>query len=231
MRTRSLIFFVLVSFLLSAQNDSLPKFKQCLELGYGNKFLKVPMFNGQLNDLSNLRLGTPISYISISTTGYIVINRQGEFPGQWHYSHIIPQKIMVNDSISAKITGFNFGVHLWGFDLFRRSKYVGLFVDFGFNTGRLRLTGDPYVNQKNPYFSPKLTVIPRVYISNFCFQITAEYDHDISSKNWRKTNFSNSPKINLLKASSSGLTVLASVGIFLPDPKPSRYSDDDSPDE
>jgi len=202
------------------EKDSSVLLKPSWNIYYGQKLLANTAFNGALNDLNKNELGTPIAFIGIGFTSRVLITRGVlDHDGSVYYAQVIPQKIKINDTINANITGFNFGFTIYGGDLFRKQKNFDVIIGIGANTGRLRFYGNPYVTQKNPYFSPKLLITPRLIFGSFCFQINVDYDHDISKKNWRKTNFSNSPKINLPQTSNSGLTVLVGVGYVIKERK------------
>jgi hypothetical protein len=198
------------------EKDSSVFLKRSWNICYGQKFLANTAFNGALNDLNEKEIGTPITFVGIAYTSRVLINRGVlNHDGSMYYTQVVPKKIKINDSINANITGFNFGFTIYGRDLFRKQKNFDVIIGIGANTGRLRFYGNSYVTQKNPYFSPKLLITPRLIFGSFCFQINIDYDYDISSKNWRKTNFSDSPKINLPQTSNSGLTVLVGIGYII----------------
>lgn len=151
-------------------------------------------------------------YAGIGATGNFITNREYNFDGHMHYTQVIPQTIKVNDTIMANITGFNFAATAIGFDVFKKLRSVDLFLSAGFNTGRLRLYGNSFVNQKNPYFSPKVSLTPRFTFGRISIQMNIDYGLDISKKNWRKTNLSNSPKLSLPQTSMTGLSTFVMLG-------------------
>ena len=129
-----------------------------------------------------------------------------------YYTQIIPQSIKINDTINSKITGFNFGFTIMGFDFFPRQKIFNTYVNLGINTGRLKLFGNDLTKEKNPYFSPKLSIQPTLTLGIIRLFLRLEYDYDISKKNWRKTYYAKANTLNLNKTSNTGLNVLACVG-------------------
>ena len=214
-----LIIFLVTSFAYG-QKDSAKKIKESINIFYGQKLLSHKTFDGAYNDLEKYNLGKPITYIGIGGAARAYIDRgKLDHNGSWFYTQILPQNIKVNDSITTNITGFNLAFSSFGFDLVPNLKNFDLLLGVGANTGRLRLYGNSYTNQKNPYFSPKLSLIPRVIIGKICLQINIDYEFDISKKNWRKMNTSDSPKINLPQTSNTGLTILTSIGYVIKERK------------
>lgn len=208
-----IIVLIITTSIAYGQRDST---RNSFNIIYGQKYLSNKTFDGRINSLENINFGAPLTYIGFGTSGNIPINRRKlKRFGQGNYTQIIPQKILVNDTTSANITGFNFGFTFLGVDAFPEQKNFDIFISLGANTGRLRIYGNSYVNQKNPYFSPKISLTPRVIIRNICLQIQIDYEVDISKKNWRRTNFSDSPKINLPQTSNTGVTILTSIGYVL----------------
>ncbi len=189
----------------------------CFMILYGQKFLSHNTFNGELNTIDDIKFNGNLSYVGLGLTNDLVFSR-GSFLDHYsnmYYTQVIPQKIKINDSITTTITGFNIGFTLWGKQLFRASCPFNTNVLLGANTGRLRLIGNNYTTQKNPYFSPKIIIYPTLTLKQIRFGIQIEYEVDISKKNWRKTNFSNSDKIALPQTSSTGLTLYASIGYVI----------------
>lgn len=198
------------------QNNSKKYIHRSVDFIYGQKILSQRTFGGGLNDMEKINWGTPIAFIGIGTTERLNFVRElGSYDANFYYTQIIPQKLKVNDSITTNITGFNFAFTFLGFDAFSNKKDFDLIFSLGVNTGRLRLYGNSYTRQKNPYFSPKISMIPRLTIGKINIALNIAYEFDLSKKNWRRTFFSNSPKIELPQTSNTGLTVLASIGYIL----------------
>ncbi len=212
-------FFALAYLFLTATvyGQAKPPKGTSIDILYGQKFLSHKTFNGELNTIDHLKFGGNLSYIGIGMSAELIVQRGTYFNhfGNLYYTQIIPQKIMVNDTITAHITGFNFGFTLYGVDLFPQQKYFNTYITIGANTGRLRMYGNSFVTQKNPYFSPKLRVAPTLNLGKMRVYLHLEYEYDISRKNWRRTNTSKSDKLNLVQTSNTGFTILAGVGYIL----------------
>lgn len=213
---KQLSIFLILSNFAFGQMDTTTHWSQSFDFIYGQKYLSHKTFDGALNYLDKINFGKPLTYVGIGTTAYVIVTR-GLFnhPSNIYYTQVVPQDVKLNDSITAKITGFNFGFTIHGFDAFPHKRNFDLLFNMGVNTGRLRLYGNSLAKQKNPYFSPKISMSPRVIIGRISLLAIITYELDISRKNWRKMTFSDSPKINLPQTSSTGLTILASIGYVL----------------
>ncbi|MDG1914384.1 MAG: hypothetical protein P8I55_07310 [Crocinitomix sp.] len=183
---------------------------------YGQKVLRTPTLNHELNTVPDYHFFSSLQYFGVSMTHGLRWN--GRFNGLNHFSYtqVLPQKIAYNDSISAWLTGGNFYLTVIGFDLFYYKPKIDFMIGFGFNTGRLRLLGDPLIKQKNPYFTPTLTIAPRYFIGDISLQIRASIDYDISSENWRRMTFSKSDKVNIGPTSMTGINVFFAIGYKMP---------------
>ena len=99
-----------------------------------------------------------------------------------------------------------------------RAKVFAISMNYGFNTGRLRLHGNEWARQKNPFFSPMLSM--RMGITLFkkmVLTVRGDYEYDISSPNWRRTYFADKNKIDLEKYIQTGLTLFFCVGFYFVD--------------
>jgi hypothetical protein len=186
------------------------------DLLYGQKILQTPTLNNELNTLSDYRFFAPLHYIGVGMTHGLRWNGRFNSLNHFSYTQVWPQKIALNDSISGWLTGGNFYLTVVGFDLFYYKPKIDFMIDLGFNTGRLRLLGDALIKQKNPYFSPSLTLAPRYFIGDISLQIRASIDYDISSENWRRMTFSKSDKVNIGPTSTTGFNVFFAVGYKMP---------------
>ena len=146
--------------------------------------------------------------------GWLTIGARGHINGNLYYSQIIPQTILINNTNKCNVTGFNVGAS-FGRDLFGKTEKFDLMINFGFNSGRLRLYENELTRQKNPFFAPKIGLQPRVKMGKLVISLTIEYDYDISKSTWRKTFFANSNKINIDKLKQTGLTTFIGIGYAL----------------
>lgn len=172
-----------------------------IDIIYGTHFY-LKDFNKQLNTIKKLDISKPVQTIGISLTAAYVREEKHNYGIHLSYSQIIPQKIQLNDSIAGKINGFNFSFNYYGIDITPKSTISSLMFGLGFNAGRLRIITDSYKGLKNPFFAPALFFNPRFFIGNFVIGLRADFQFDITSKNWRsvliskkQTNIS-APKFN-----------------------------------
>lgn len=143
-----------------------------------------------------------------SSNSYILDNAQS-------FSLLLPHSFRYNDSTRLKITGFNFGMHLLGWDLLSKFKNVDFITAFGFNTGMVWLFGNANYRLKNAYFSPKITMIPRFTIKRFVISFTGEYDYDISSKRWKNMWFAKKSELKPISFRQSSYAFAIGIGYKL----------------
>lgn len=179
---------------------------------YGNKVLEKKFMASPLNDYKQIEVGRPISYIGIGITSEFAYANRLKYMGHFDYAQILPQQVVIQDSIQAKIKGFNLVYSLLGMDFFKRSDVFDLVGTIGFNTGRLKLKGEDGFKYKNPYFSPMVSLSPRIVINNWSFFVRATYEYDISKKGWRAQLTSKATQNDLPYASSTGFNVFAGIG-------------------
>lgn len=182
---------------------------------YGQKYFQKTALSNSVNNLDQFSVGQPVSSIGIGLTGKLWVNRKYSFPAHISFGHIIPQKIVIQDSISGRVSGFNLGMALTGWDVFNKKRWIDLIFGAGFKTGRMRLFGDSRLEQVNAYFSPFVSIAPRFNLGKISIQFRAEYELDITRSRWRNVWFSNSPKAELGPMKSTGLTTSVSVGWVL----------------
>lgn len=217
-----IIFFLLIlhSFSFGQKGNGIHYSENSYDVQYSQRILSQSYLNEGLNSFGNVNFGTALSYIGLSATGGFKVSDGGfsrvkHVSGQISFSQVIPQKILINDSINGKITGFNFGFSLYGINVFPKIKHFDLLVDFGFNAGRLRLYGNSLIKQKNPYISPALSITPRVRFNKIFVHIRATYDYDISRAKWRPIRFSPEEKVSIENLKTTGLTFFAGIGYIL----------------
>ncbi len=185
-----------------------------------SKALNNPSFSKSLNSTTSFQFAKPINYVGIALTSGFIVNKrretEGGYPlnGYFEYLQVIPQKVTVHDSIEVKVKGFNVGITLIGFDLLQSEKF-DLIACFGFNTGRIWLNGNDRFKQKNPYFSPVLTLIPRLTIGKIALQLRCSYDYDVSNKNWKRKGAGDTELLSLDKFNYQGLNVAFGMGYII----------------
>jgi hypothetical protein len=181
-----------------------------IDFVFGLKYLASNHFYGQLNTLNNSSVIRPLSYVGFNFVG-VLGEKEDRFTEELTYCQIVPQTILIGDASSVKITGFSLGYGVGG-DLLARVKGMELNWLVGFNTGRLRLYGNDSMKEKNPFFSPKVSLSPRFKIGKCVLSLRAEYEYDISRKGWRRTYFAKGSQANLQTLNQSGLTVTMGIG-------------------
>jgi len=177
------ILTVLVSFKNYAQSDS-SSATSSLDLMYGYRVFNTN-FNNQLNTTKHFNFKTPIQLAGIEISDEHYINKNLDYYGHLSYCQIIPQNIHLQNTY-CKLGGFIFGLD-YGFSLGFNRKFKVL-MGAGFNTGRTKVFGRDFLDQKNPFFSPKVCIQPKVTIKTLVLSIRAEYDFDISNTQWQKTS-------------------------------------------
>ncbi len=229
MKLKLLPFLLLFGFALAAQTDTVQIQKtikettakkdstkgslSSLDVYYGYKTF-FHDFGKQLNTVYKFNIGQPLQMISPGYSGYYNINREASCYGHFLYNYIIPQPVRINDSIHCKITGFVFSLAFGGALESENQHFLTMFY-IGFNTGRLRLYGDEQVRQKNPFFSPKIGIQPKLLIGKFIVTLIAEAEYDVSKPGWRRLNVANKDKTDIANFRQSGITTLIGVSYMI----------------
>lgn len=184
-----------------------------LDLYYGYKTY-FHDFQHRFNTVYNINTSNPVQLVGLGYSGYFTVDGNKNFYGHFGYSQVVPQTLRVNDTIGAKVTGFVFSV-AYGTAYVTANKKFTLILYLGFNTGRLRFYGDEQVRQKNPFFSPKIGIQPKLQLGRFNITLIAEAEEDISKRNWRRMLGTNSDKANINGFKQSGVTTMIGVGYRL----------------
>ncbi len=164
----------------------------------------------------------PLTTISTGGSGTIIWTRGNlTSDGHIYYSHIIPSKVVVHDSIYGKVTGWNFGMTAVGRDLFFFSKRMDLVLSLGINAGQVRLYGNDLIKQKNPYFAPSIALEPKIRIGRITLVGLIEYAYDLGSSRWRETWFGPSADYPISRFVYSGYNIMLGIG-YCPKGHPSN---------
>ena len=218
MRFKKYFFPILFPLMLSAQENIHQSDYATVSLMYGSKNYTENFYN-QFNTLQQTTLFKPVQLIGIGVCTppdhfKTKAGKLGRYVQHLSLCQVIPQEIKAMDTVNGRLTGFVLSASI-GFDLLGNSKHFNLMVSCGFNTGRLRIYQNELLRQKNPFFSPKVSVEPGVRFGKLFVSLKGEYEYDISSGNWRRTLFANKDKANLNSFRQSGLTTLISVGYVI----------------
>lgn len=184
-------------------------YSSSLDLIYGFKSFQSN-FYGQLSGLNHINTKLPLQFAGIGYSGALETNRTYTFYGQMSYCQILPQSFYVHDSLKCTLGGFIYSAFVWGKRL--NLNQFNVLLSLGFNTGRLRLYDGEFANQKNPFFSPKISLQPKLALWRLVLSVRADYEFDISRPGWRRTLFSKGPTIELDRLRQSGLTLFFCLG-------------------
>jgi hypothetical protein len=187
-------------------------FPTSVEVTFGQKIFQNEVLNGSFKDFKDYATGQPLNYVGVGMTLIYWVNRKRYHPGTIGFSHAVPQEIALSDTLTGRVSGFNFRFAIFGYDFFRRKRWVDLIFFPGFKTGRIRLFGDSRLEQVNAYFATCVTIAPRFNLGKISIQFRAEYELDITRSRWRKVWFSTSPKVDLGPMKSTGLSTSMSIG-------------------
>lgn len=206
-----LVLFCLISgSVIYAQKDSASA-TSSLDLIYGYKFFNRNFYN-QFNSTSHFDYKSPIQLGGIQVSDNKYVNRYLDFYGAISYRQVIPQSILIQNS-SPKLNGFVFGLD-YGLSLGISNKFKVL-VGIGFNTGRIKLYQSGQIDQKNPFFSPKISIQPKVSIKKLVLSLKGDYEMDVSNTAWSKVSKSSSNSVSLINFKQSGFTTLFCIGMLL----------------
>lgn len=211
---KSALTLILIFISLSGLSQSKERLKTSLDLVMMTKTLNNADFSKDLKTFSSFKLTQPLNYSGIAFTSGFMVNRKFKTDGYFEFLKIIPQQIRLFDSIPGKINGYQFGMTVFGFDLLKNEK-IDLISSFGFNTGRIWINGNEEIKQKNPYFAPMISIVPRVCIGKISLQLKCSYDFDVSNKNWKRKGLGDSEQLVLNKFAYQGLNLYFGLGYVI----------------
>jgi hypothetical protein len=168
----------------------------------------------KINDLGSYKISKPKQKIGIQwpNSG---MRFQGtlDYYGSIEYSYMLPVKIIMNDSLSCRLNGFNFAMDIYAFSFFEKSEVVLLKAGLGFNTGRLTLSSAEF-RQKNPFFAPQVSVYNGYTLFHrFSIGFSGSYFYDISKTSWKRTFWLAINQSTTLKPfNQSGIQINLSLG-------------------
>lgn len=206
----SLFLVLMWSYVKSQKTNS-------LDLIATSKVLNQNTFSNKLNTFKNFIPLQPLNYIGICFSGGFKISngtKEQNTQGYLEFSKLMPQKLIIQDSIQANLRGFNIGIMLFGYDWVKLEK-IDFTSCFGFNFGRIWLKGDDSLREKNAYFSPSFALIPRINFKKLSIHARCAYDFDVSNKNWKRKGFGNNNLIPLNPLSFQGLHFSLGFGLNL----------------
>lgn len=200
---------MLLSISLYGQKDS-SSVVNSIDIFYGYRIYSHSFYN-QLNTVDRISLNSPPQTISIGLSGYFSSTPKIGWHGHLIYNQIIPQTIFIQDTIKGKITGFVFGA-AFGRALKTKKENFALLYCLGFNTGRLRMFNNQLLKQYNPFFSPKISIQPKIKIGCLALSFLFEYEYDITKTSWKKTVFANDNKAKISNLRQTAITGQIGLG-------------------
>lgn len=211
-----LIFFHLSPIAWAQKKTNTETASYSYDVSFGNKIYNNSFYS-QLNTFTKADISIPTQFIGIGISGAFWAGSKSKsfkYDGHIYFNQIVPQKIRLNDTLAPLITGNCLSMG-FGKDLLSKTNTVDIIISGGFNMGRIRLYGKEITNQKNFYFSPKISIQPKVKIKSISFSIRGDYEYDISNPNWKKLYFSKENPIILNKFNQSGLSLFFCVGYII----------------
>ena len=215
MKLISALTFIVI-FTYSFSQDSISSQKEAdmfsCDILYGQCIFKDD-FYAQFNTKQHYSFTHPIQTIGISLSGAYVRDKRHDYAVHYSYSQLLPQQITLFDTLNSHINGFIFSVNMLGKDLLPKSKNANCIIGLGFNTGRFRISGNDYKQQKNPFFSPTISLQPKLKLGSIVLSLRGDLSYDISKGNWRSLNFSTkTQRFDLKPFKQTGLMLYFSIG-------------------
>ncbi len=151
------------------------------EFYYGNTVFNKNFYN-QLNTFNSFNPHRPLQQVGIGMRDYHTsFTPRIRANCEYGLSFYIPNKVTFNDTLVATLSGFCWNMG-FGKAILKNAKIFRLNVYAGFNTGRTRITGDDNLRLKNPYFAPKVTLVPKLTIKRICVSLMLNYAYDLSNQ-------------------------------------------------
>ena len=143
---RTLLFFLLFTCIqaldagnfLKAAKDTSSDIYASGDIYYGYKTY-FHDFQHRFNTVYRAQAANPVQLVGIGYSGYFLVQRSSNFYGHFGYSQVLPQRLKVNDTISAKITGFVFSAAYGGAFVSDNKKFM-LIVYLGLIPGGCAFT-------------------------------------------------------------------------------------------
>jgi len=190
-----------------------PKFyhQVTLDLYYGNR-IYINNYDNQLNTVEHASLSSPPSVVGFGISGYDhLFPRSRRLRTLANYYKVIPATVKIQDSLSTTLSGFVCGLAV-GPSFSNLKKTLNLNIYLGFNTGRTTLINNDYISQKNAFFSPKISIQPKVIIRRFAISFIAEAEYDVSNPIWKAKRWNKKAAHPLSSFNQTCYTGIISIG-------------------
>lgn len=208
--SRHLFIFFILCTKIHGQSELFP-IDPAIEVTTGYRLIQND-FYGQLNSLSSFNTGRPMLLVGIAISDHFDLGAGSAFR-KISFNQILPQNIIINDTVNTEIRGFTFGIGA-GKKLFRKSKKFHLYLGLGANAGRIKLYKKNYINKLIPIITPKLILKPTFFFSRFYIDLNIEYDYDFINSNWKNIGENKYNNISLRKINYTSLTTTIGIGCF-----------------
>lgn len=181
------------------------------DLYYGNRIYRNDFYK-QFNTINKVTLSTPPMIVGLGLSGYDHLwGPRGRSVAYINYYKVLPANVKIEDSLKTTLSGFVFGAGV-GPRLSNLKKTVNLNIYLGFNTGRTTLIKNEYISQKNPFFSPKISIQPKVIIKRFAISLIAEAEYDVTKSAWKAKRINSKDAHPLNAFNQTCLTGIVSIG-------------------
>lgn len=185
---------------------------QTIDLYYGYRVYDKSYYN-QINSIDKkIDTKLPLQIIGAGFSGHgYAMERGGRITAQLNYYKVLPTRVMIEDSLNTKISGYAIGMGI-GYGLANAKKTISIAGYLGFNTGRTTLSKNEYISQKNQFFSPKITIQPKFIIKHISISLILEAEYDVTNPGWNRPIFERKDPYLLKPFHQNCFTGLVSLG-------------------
>jgi len=162
---------------------------QTIDLFYGYRVYDKSYYN-QINSIDKqIETKLPLQIIGIGLSGQeYTVNRYDRMSAQINYYKVIPTRVMIEDSLNTKISGYALGLGI-GYGISTLKKALSITGFIGFNKGRTTLSKNEYISQKNQFFSPKIMIQSKLIIKRISISVILEAEYDVTNPGWNRPIF------------------------------------------
>ncbi|MBC7865467.1 MAG: hypothetical protein IAF38_21005 [Bacteroidia bacterium] len=210
------LFLLFILFLLkgfSQEEFSEEAYLSCnsYDVLYGTNVYTSNFYN-QLNTVQKSTIFRPLQIVGIGCSFTNVYVNDYNYSGHIFFSQILPARIKIQDTLDCGITGNLFSMSAKGIDIFKNNENFDLVLSVGANVGRIRLFQNNFVRMKNPFFSPMVSIQPKLGLGPITLSFLCTFAYDISNPNWKKTIVNGRDLAKPYKFRQTCFTLLFSIG-------------------
>ena len=122
-------------------------------------------------------------FIGLDLNTTVIHSRSSSTDAQFQFLYNIPISSSIN-GINYNFYGHSYGLGVFGFDLTYKSKVLDILFIPGVNWGTNKVIEDNS-KYRNKFIAPKINTQIRFNIKSVSLSITADYQFDISNKDWK----------------------------------------------